>query len=140
MANVKSHYYDAQKIQIIYDFLLTSQYYDARKIEKNMYFRLRQSKLTLVWCPKNTENVRFFVKITQLWCPKILKKTCISDVAKAKSHFMIPKKYRLIYNSPHKKNLSAISYMNAHIYSKIQNIMKYLREIRFSMILFDFYI
>ena len=35
---------------------------------------------------------------------------------------------------------SATAYMNAHIYSKIHNIMKYLREIRFSMILFGLYI
>ena len=29
--NVNSYYYDTQKIQIIYDFLLKSHYYDAQK-------------------------------------------------------------------------------------------------------------
>ena len=28
--------------------------------EKNMYLRRRQGKITLLWCPKNTDNLWFF--------------------------------------------------------------------------------
>ena len=32
VAKAKSQYFDAQKIQIIYEFLLTSHYHDSQKI------------------------------------------------------------------------------------------------------------
>ena len=41
-------------------------------IEKNMKLRRPQSKMTLLWCPENTDNLWFFVKITLIWYPKIL--------------------------------------------------------------------
>lgn len=43
MAKEKSQYYDAQKIQIIYDFLLKS-HSDAQKYGKNMYLRREEGK------------------------------------------------------------------------------------------------
>ena len=45
-------------------------------IEKNMYSIRGKSKITLLWCPKNTNHLWLFVKIKLLWCPKIWEKTC----------------------------------------------------------------
>ena len=39
----KSHYYDTQKMQIIYAFLLKSRYYDAQK-----YSLLKQNHIAMI--------------------------------------------------------------------------------------------
>ena len=55
MAKAKSPYYDAQKILIIYDFMLKSHYYDAQKYGKKHVLR-DEGKITIQWCSQNTDN------------------------------------------------------------------------------------
>ena len=74
--------------------LIKSRYYDAQKYWKNMYLRRHQGKIKLLWCPKNTDNLWFFVKITLLWCPKILKKHVSKTTLRQNQTSMMPKKYR----------------------------------------------
>ena len=60
VAKVKSYYYDAQKIQTIYDFLLKSPYNDARKSWKKHVLKtlLRQTHTTMM--PKKYRTIMIF--------------------------------------------------------------------------------
>ena len=51
-------------------------------IEKNMYLRRHQGKITLLWFPKNTDKLCFFVKIKLSWRQKILQKYWKKNVLK----------------------------------------------------------
>ena len=65
---------------------------------KNLYLRPCQGKITRIWFPKNKDNLEFFGETTIQWCSKILKKTCIYDVAKAKSQYYDAQKIQIIYD------------------------------------------
>ena len=48
-AKAKSPYYDAQKILVIYDFLLKSHYYDAQEYgKKHVLYRRDEGKITIL--------------------------------------------------------------------------------------------
>ena len=55
-------------------------------IEKNMYLRRRQDKSSLLWYPKNTDNLEFYVKITLLCCPRILRKKHVFKTSPRQNH------------------------------------------------------
>ena len=93
MTKAKSHYYDAQIIQIIYDFLLKWHYYDARKNWKKHVLKTSKRKNHTTMMPTNTDILCFFVKITILWYLKILKKHALNTSPKNSHTTMMPKKY-----------------------------------------------
>ena len=68
-----------------------------KNIEKNMYLRRRQGKITLLWCPKNTDNLWFLFKSPYCDARKYWKKHVLKT-SPVQNHFtMMPKKNNLLF-------------------------------------------
>ena len=75
VTEVQSHYYAAQRIQIMYDFFFNNTNMIPEKINKIIFLRGRHGRITLLWCPKKQIFNVFFKHDTMI--PKNIEKTCI---------------------------------------------------------------
>ena len=63
-----------------------------KNIEKNMYLRRFQGKITLLWCPKNTDNLWFLLKSQYCYARKYWKKHVLKTSPVQNHNTIMPKK------------------------------------------------